>query len=110
MSNMISISDVMDFLVTNAVSHLPPKALADVFDRLIWCLADNGAELLAVRDGWLRGDDLQKVEIGLAMNETFPLNDAQEMAAVFERIAKRWPALSGQCAEIIARRERTEKR
>ena len=56
----ISIADIMEWLLGESVANLPPEGLADVFDRLIWCLADNGYELLQVRDAWLRLGDHPK--------------------------------------------------
>lgn len=97
----------MDSLLENAVPNLPPKGLAEVFDRLIWCLADNGAEVLEVRDAWLRSDDLRKVKIALAMDETFPFDGGDRMRTELARIAERWPELSPRCSEIIAEREKT---
>lgn len=103
----LSISKIMDFLVANATEQLPPHALAEVFDRLIWCLADNGKEVLMVRNRWLQGDDRQKVEIALAMNETFPMDGGQLMEDLLEGISRRWPSLRERCAEISSEWKKT---
>jgi hypothetical protein len=110
MPSVMSARDIMHFLVANASPGLPPEALAEVFDRLIWCLADNGAEIGAVREQWLDGDDPQRVEIALAMNETFPFNGGEAMASGLDRIARRWPMFAKRCAEIAASWQRTMAR
>lgn len=96
-----SICEVMEYLLASSASNLPTSALAEVFDRLIWCLADNGDELLRVRDAWLESSDVRKVAIGLAMDETFPFGGADEMQTKLEGIAARWPELGDRCREII---------
>lgn len=35
----------------------PADALAEVFDRLLWCRDDNGDAILRVREKWLQFDD-----------------------------------------------------
>jgi hypothetical protein len=97
-----SIADVMEWLVRSAAPGLPPAALAEVFDRLIWCLADNGGALQEVRDAWLRGDDASKVAIALAMDETFPFHGGDRMQAELARIAARWPEHAARCQAIVA--------
>jgi hypothetical protein len=98
----ISIADIMDSLLRDSVVNLPPEALAEVFDRLIWCLADNGHELLQVRDSWLRSDDRSKIAVALAMDETFPFDGGDLMREELGRIATRWPEFADRCGEIVA--------
>lgn len=70
--NPTELATAMDLLVRHRAPSLAPEALADVFDRLIWCLDDEGAALLSVVEAWLLGDDRDRVEIALAMTESFP--------------------------------------
>jgi len=101
MSRETTISSVMEFLLSHMASRLPPAALADVFDRLIWCLKDNGEELIRVRNDWLQSDDLNKVAVALAMDEVFPFGGGERMLIELNRISKRWPELEGRCTEIL---------
>ena len=94
----------MDFLFDHRVPGLPPTALAEVFDRLIWCLADQGEMLLNVRQSWLASDDRDRVEVALAMNETYPFTKLEEMEATFRKIVSRWPDLEPRCAEMVQSR------
>jgi hypothetical protein len=96
----------MDFLMSHRAPSLPPIALAEVFDRLIWCLADNGAALLQVRESWLRSEDRDRVEVALAMNETYPFTRFEDMRAALTRITSRWPDLEPRCAELLESRTR----
>lgn len=98
---MDEIEAAMTTLLHRRVSGLPLAALAEVFDRLVWCLDDNGADLLKVREKWLRGDDRAKAETALAMCETLPFADEQEATRELGKVAVRWPDLSGRCEEIL---------
>lgn len=106
--NQQDMSDLMDLLLTHTARELPAKALAEVFDRLIWCLDDEGSAILRVREAWLRSDDRRRVEVALAMDETYPFVDALEMDEVLSRVAVRWPDLSTLCRAIQAGRQRAE--
>ena len=103
-------NEMMEFLFANRAPSLPPQALADVFDQLIWCMADNGEALLKVREDWLRSNDKPRVEIALAMNETYPFDDASEMEAVFSQISEKWPELSARCRQLMAARNEPDRK
>jgi hypothetical protein len=105
----VTIADVMEFLADHAAPNLPSSALADIFGRLVWCLDDNGEKLLAHRDEWLRGPNLSRAAIALAMDETFPFGAQAEMEAELSRVAARWPALEKRCRELVESRRAAEK-
>lgn len=93
--------EMMEFLWQRRVSNLPPAALAEVFDRLIWCMDDNGAELLRVRAKWLTSDDIEKVRIALAMDEVFPGNTREAIATLCAGLVSRWPELQPECERLL---------
>lgn len=97
-------SGLMEFLYTHRAPSLPPGALAEVFDRLIWCMEDEGAMLLEIRELWLTSDDRGRVEIALLMDEVFPFREATQMNEVLSRIATTWPDLSPRCNDLRTRR------
>lgn len=101
-------TQMMEFLYLQRAPELPASALAGVFDRLIWCLADQGTALLRVREYWLASEDKERVEIALAMDETYPFNDMADMERAFTRISSRWPDLKPRCAELLAARRKEE--
>lgn len=94
---------VMEFLFERRTPNLPPKGLAEVFDRLIWCMNDQGGEVLQVRKKWLKGYDLEKVRIALAMDEVFPCDSREGMVRLFTSIINRWPELYDECQAILER-------
>jgi hypothetical protein len=49
----ITMAQVAEFFFDNRAKNLPPSALAEVFDRLIWCFGDNGAEIGEIQQQWL---------------------------------------------------------
>jgi hypothetical protein len=102
-------SSLMESLYAHQAPNLPPEALADVFDLLGWCLDDNGHSLFTVREAWLRSQDKPRVQIALAMKESFPFDSAEEMESVFREISGRWPDLRETCDAIAERRRVTAR-
>jgi hypothetical protein len=94
------ISRVMDTLFAHRASGLPPEGLSEVFDRLVWCLDDNGSALLEVCEQWLVSGERARVEIVLAMTEVFPFRERAAMEAVLERVAAAWPDLAERCDSL----------
>jgi hypothetical protein len=96
-----SIEDVMEFLVDNRTPDLELNVLADIFDRLIWVVDDNGAGIGIVRRKWLNGDDATRVEVALRMEEVFPFQSREEMEGTFSEISRRWPRFGHLCEKIL---------
>lgn len=97
---------MMEFLFENRAPSLPPAALAKVFDILSWSMNDEGGEILRVCRKWLEGSDRQKVEICLAMEDTFPAKNRETMVALFSRITRQWPDLAQPCDAILGKWDR----
>ena len=57
-----------------------------------------------MREKWLQGESLERCEIALEMNETFPFDSINEMINVFEALVSKWPQLRGHCDSIIGNR------
>lgn len=91
----------MEYLVTHRATNLPAEALAEVFDRLIWCFSDNGHAICAVRHDWLQSTDEYKVEIALSMEEVFPFSTKVEMVEQLQRIAQQFPSLRKKCSKWL---------
>lgn len=106
MKREVTVRDLMEFIVEQRAPNLPATALADVLDRLIWCLGDNGAQIESVREEWLRSDDIERVAIALAMDEIFPFPDEAEMRRELGRIAERWPEFRARCEELVDARKK----
>lgn len=96
----------MEYLFENRAPQLPADALAEVFDRLVWCLSDNGAELLKVREAWILSDDKERVEIGITMGEFFPFLDPGKMEDVLCAVAEKWPEFGDRCNYLIQSRRK----
>jgi hypothetical protein len=103
---MITTEMMMEFLFSRRTPNLPPKGLADILDRLIWCMNDQGAELLQVRRKWLEGDDKDKVRIALAMDEVFPGDRREDMVRLFDKLTSRWPDLQDACQTVLEQWDR----
>ena len=58
----------MNFMIEEAPNGLPPSALSEIFDRMIWT-SDNGQLIMKVQDEWMSGSSAQKVINALSMNE-----------------------------------------
>lgn len=99
---MTSMSDVMDFLVENRAPELKPAVLADIFDRLIWIVRDNGEEISKVRKLWLEGNDPLRAEIALLMSEVFPYSSRSELRSKLAELSIRWPKLQQLCDRLLS--------
>ena len=100
---MTDASLFMEHFVAHRVSNLPAEALADVFDRLIWCFADNGHAICAVRREWLQSADEYKVDIALSMNEVFPFPTRVQMEEHLHRVVLQFPRLRDKCTTWLER-------
>ena len=99
---MTSVEKIMDYMVTHRAEPSEPKWFSDILERLVWLLdVESSTAIFTVRDKWLTGDDLARVEIALFMEESFPFDSRDEMARQFSRIAERWPFLAPRCDEIL---------
>jgi hypothetical protein len=98
----MSTRDVMEFLVNNAAPALPPTGLAEIFDRMIWTLEDNGAGVLTTARQWLDdANDIVRIRIALAMKEGFLYEDRSSMLASFRRLTGRYPDVGERCNQIV---------
>jgi hypothetical protein len=103
MLNDGNVQAMMDLIVDNSAFGVGPEVIADLFDRLVWILADNGAGLHRVVRGWLDdGRDFSRLRIALAMQEVFPYEQRSEMQDVFIRLTVRYPELDARCKRILA--------
>ena len=98
---MIEMEEFMNFLMRRSVAGLPPSALAEVFDRLVWCMDDNGRNIEEVRRKWLVSSNKFKVEVALNMSATFPFESKKELDACMSQIKQKWPELSELCAGLL---------
>ena len=97
--------DIAEYLFEHRARRLPAKSLADILDRLIWIVDDNGGQICATIERWLRSDDRDRIEVALLCDETFPFNDAREMDSQLDRISAKWPELESVCrAKVESRR------
>lgn len=99
---MQRMKEFMEYIVANRVKGLPTDAVSEVFDRLIWCMADNGEEIGQVRREWLQSDDKYKVGVALDMKEVYPFPTRAEMESRFAGIASCWPELKDKCERWLA--------
>ena len=98
---------IAELLLSRRPTELPPIALADVLDRLIWVTRDNGAGIAAARERWLLGNDSYAIEVALRMNETFPFRTLQEMETVLSLVEKEFPQFSSLCRDLVNTRKQS---
>jgi hypothetical protein len=98
--------DIAEWLFVRRARDLPSKALADIFDRLVWIVDDNGGEICATLERWLKSSDRDRVEVALQVDGVFPFRDAHEMEAVLSRVASTWPDFAERCRKIMDTRRK----
>jgi hypothetical protein len=92
--------DFIDFMVDNSCGNLPLDAISEVFDRLIWCFADNGCAICEQLKIWVQSDDPKRVEIALRFNEVFIFENVQEMKIILLSVERKYPYLSDLCVSL----------
>lgn len=85
--------ELMVYLVERKINELPPEALAEVFDKLIWCMDDNGLEISAIQRKWLISRDRYLVEVALQMKDACPFQTLGNLIDNLERAMKNFPDL-----------------
>ena len=98
--------NLAEYLFEHRAKNLPAIDLAEIFDRLIWVLDDNDRQIMETIETWLLGNDSEKIEIALLMNEIFPFEDRLQMENVLNRIAIDFPKLSHHCSKLIDTRRK----
>lgn len=97
------IRNAIEVLFNYKAVALPPHAFADVFDRLLWCLDDNGSAILRLQEEWLeREDNLDRLKTALLMKEVRPFNSMAELREAMRTLSKRKPELVSQCKNMLA--------
>lgn len=99
---MTEMRTFMESIVDGRATGVPPEAIADVLDRLIWCVADSGEEILGVRDAWLASGDEYRIAVALSMRDVFPFNTKSELEQGLSGIAQRFPGLRPKCVEWLS--------
>ena len=94
-------NNIVDQIFDQRAKNLPPEVLADIFARLAWIVADNGAEIGRVLRQWLDSDDYERIEVALHFNEFSLFSSREEMIRATDRISQRWPHLNAQCERVI---------
>ena len=97
---MKPIDNIAEYLFSRRAKNLPPNALAEVFDRLIWCMDDNGKEICEAIKEWLEGNNSEKIEIALYMESVSPYPTYKEMDITLKHISKKYPQFQEKCHEI----------
>jgi len=93
-------SDLLEALFELRAKNLPPIAFAEVLDRLVWCLDDNGHDIVGMQRRWLAGDDPERLRVALKMAEVFPFASQEDMDGELDRISVAHPGLAVDCREF----------
>lgn len=93
----MKITEAIETIVGARAGSLPAIVLAEVLDRLIWCIDNNGEDIIRLQLQWFKGNDDYRAEIALAMSEAFPFSNVQEARDVLAVLQKKWPHLSAPC-------------
>ena len=94
---MKSTVEAINTLFDRRAKSLPPEGFAEILDRLLWCLDDNGASVMEIQKLWLNGEDVERIRVALKMSEAFLFENAREMQSSLTHISKRWPELISDC-------------
>lgn len=94
--------DIAELLFRRRAPNLPPKALADVLDRLIWMTDDNGKAICDTLRRWIESGDRQRAEVALEASEVFLFTDREKMVRAFDNLCFIAPELRKRCDENLS--------
>lgn len=94
--------NIADFIFERRAPGAKPEWLAEIFERLVWLLDDNGAEILARMRQWIESGDLERARVALAFTEVYLYQTRPEMVTAFDALCARFPELRERCSEILA--------
>ena len=101
---------IADRIVERAAPSAEPQWLADVLQRLVWIMDENGAEVMGAVERCLQGNDERKLRVALAIDDVFPFQSEERMAEVLRRVAEKWPEHRARCDQLIeSRRDATNQ-
>lgn len=84
-----------EFIADHPAPNAPPTFLSEIIDELLPCLrADAQAELFAVRDAWLAGDDEWRAAIAAWMETPAPGETPDALAARRAEVVARLPRVA----------------
>jgi hypothetical protein len=99
---MTEFENCIEYIFQHRAYQLHPEAFAEVLDRLIWCMEDNGEQIAYIQQKWLESDDQEKVKIALTMKGLLPIKDRAQLSHVLMNIEGRWPELKDLCKSYLA--------
>lgn len=95
--------EALEALFDHRAPNLPPSGFAEIMDRLIWCLNDNGETVLELQRRWLAGNDPERAAVGLMMSEAAPFHSRDEAIVELNQLAEKWPHLRPACDSFLVR-------
>jgi hypothetical protein len=91
----MTLAQAAEFIADHPADNAPPKFLAEIFDELLPCLrAEARAELFAVRDAWIVGEDEWRAAIAAWMDTPAPGESADLLAARRAEVVARFPRVA----------------
>lgn len=98
--------DLANRLYEEIPRSVPYEVVCDLFGLLAWRTDDNGAGIGRATEAWLReGADIRKLRIALNL-DVYPFIDVREMEEVLSDVARKIPALSYRCHELVKSRSK----
>ena len=94
--------NIAELLFKRRAPNVEPKWLAEVLERLVWLMDDNGTEIVEALAEWVTGSDREKIDIALAFEEISLFDERTEMSEAFDKLCSQYPDLRTRCDEILA--------
>lgn len=93
--------NIADYIFERRSTDTESAWIADILERLVWLLDDNGEEILSTMRQWIEHADLDRVRVALAFREVFLYQTRTEMVKAFDTLGSRFPELRERCDEIL---------
>ena len=97
--------NLANFLFEHRAKNVEPSWLAQVLGRLVWLAEDNGSSIHQTLEEWLAGDDIEKIKVALAYDESLIFVTHKQAVEVYSSLATRFPMLQASINNALSRWE-----
>ena len=95
--------NITEEIFERRAKNAKPEWVADLFQRLVWLLSDNGEEIVQTLGRWVDSGDLERSRVALAFQDVFLFSTRDQMVEAYGRLAARFPQFRTECDATLKR-------
>lgn len=95
--------NIAEEIFERRAKNAKPAWMADLLQRLVWLLNDNGEEIVNTLGRWIDSGDLERARVALAFQDVFLFSTRDQMVEAYGQLATRFPQLRPECDATLKR-------